>query len=196
MGSSSHTGRQDIIRAAFLQEDRPPAEAPHFAWEKNVLKIGWKKQLPGTTVHPDSGDFTYTAPISVCLPNAPPSFSFWAVLTWNRLYCIWACKCLWAWQPSQCPQLADVFGNILKHFWNILRSWGYCKMLLLLWKPQDYSSLHEGTGPPDGVWAISSRLRGLHVCIWKSVSGVFQSKRASKTELQNKIGQLHAKNVL
>lgn len=39
MGSSSHTRRQDIIRAAFfLQEDQPSTEPPHFAWEKRCAK--------------------------------------------------------------------------------------------------------------------------------------------------------------
>lgn len=33
--------------------------------------MGRKKQLPGTTMHPNSGDFTYTAPVSVCVTPKP-----------------------------------------------------------------------------------------------------------------------------
>lgn len=121
-GGSSHTRTQDVVRATFLWEDQPPTEAPHFAWEKDVLKISWKKQLPGTAMQLDSGGFTYTAPISVCPFSALPNFLFWTVFTWDRLCCIWACTHLCKWWTSQCPQMADIFGKYSETFLKYFES--------------------------------------------------------------------------
>lgn len=121
-GGSSHTRTQDVVRATFLWEDQPPTEAPHFAWEKDVLKISWKKQLPGTAMQLDSGGFTYTAPISVCPFSALPNFLFWTVFTWDRLCCIWACTFMWMVNfpvPPDGRYIRKIFWNIFEILWEL-----------------------------------------------------------------------------
>lgn len=121
-GGSSHTRTQDVVRATFLWEDQPPTEAPHFAWEKDVLKISWKKQLPGTAMQLDSGGFTYTASISVCPFSALPTFYFGQYLPETGCVAYGLVHIYVNGELPSAPRWQIYSENILKHFWNTLRA--------------------------------------------------------------------------
>lgn len=131
----------------------------------------------------DSRDFTCNAPFSVCLPSAQASFSFWPLF---RLYI--ACMDVSVYRHGDIPSApswqiySEIFGNLSEMFAE-LKDMVQCHFC---------SESHRITAASAKKWDLrmvpGQLLPDCGTCTFLSGRGpcaMFQSKRASKTELWN-----------
>lgn len=128
----------------------------------------------------------------MCHPKAPPSFSFWTVLTWNRLYCIWHAR---VYGHGKLPSIPS-WQKYLEIFWNIFEIVGDLKYTVKCYFCYESLRITAACTKEQDLQMVSGQLvPDCRTCMFVSGrgSGGCFSPRASKTEIQNEIRPLHAK---